>query len=102
MRVEAWVYAYNQPSIALLKKHGFLLEGVLKKAAYKDGKFTDSWVFGLTRDMVPGVPEWAGDVKQAAAAAVAEGVGAGDSIAVEQREQGDQSKEGTHHQQQQQ
>jgi ribosomal-protein-alanine N-acetyltransferase len=67
MRIEALVYAYNHPSIAVLRKHGFVHEGVLRKAAYKGGKFVDSWVFGLTRDMVPGVPEWAGDVAAAGA-----------------------------------
>lgn len=48
-RVEALVYDYNEPSARLLTRHGFKLEGRLAKAAYKDGNFADSLVFGLTR-----------------------------------------------------
>lgn len=43
------VYAYNQRSCRLLERRGFKLEGTLRDAAFKDGRFTDSLVYGLLR-----------------------------------------------------
>ncbi|KAF8059743.1 Heat shock 70 kDa protein [Scenedesmus sp. PABB004] len=48
-RLEALVYAWNAPSSALLARVGFAAEGRLAAAAFKDGRFVDSLVFGLLR-----------------------------------------------------
>ncbi|MEZ5925345.1 MAG: GNAT family N-acetyltransferase [Hyphomicrobiaceae bacterium] len=41
VRVELQVYADNTPAIGLYRKHGFVVEGRLKDAAYLDGQFRD-------------------------------------------------------------
>jgi L-phenylalanine/L-methionine N-acetyltransferase len=42
-RLELEVYTDNEPAIALYQKHGFEIEGTLKKHAFRDGKFVDSY-----------------------------------------------------------
>jgi RimJ/RimL family protein N-acetyltransferase len=49
-RIEAKVYAYNTLSINALKRNGFRLEGVLRRAGYQDGRRCDMLVFGILRE----------------------------------------------------
>lgn len=46
-RLESKVYAYNPLSINTLKRNGFTQEGVLRQAAYRDGRYWDIIVFGI-------------------------------------------------------
>jgi ribosomal-protein-alanine N-acetyltransferase len=48
-RIEAKVYAYNTLSINALKRNGFQLEAVLRRAAFQDGLRCDVLVFGILR-----------------------------------------------------
>ena len=48
-RIEAEVYAFNEPSIALLKKLGFIEEGRRRLAIWHNGARCDSLLFGLLR-----------------------------------------------------
>ena len=48
MRIQAAVFSYNEPSIHVLLKNGFKHEGVMRKKVFKDGKFHDEYLFGLT------------------------------------------------------
>jgi RimJ/RimL family protein N-acetyltransferase len=49
-RIEAKVYDYNLLSINSLKRNGFHLEGVLRKAGLQGGQRCDVLVFGILRD----------------------------------------------------
>jgi RimJ/RimL family protein N-acetyltransferase len=49
-RIEAKVYAYNTLSINALKRNGFRLEGVLRRAGFQDGRRCDMLVFGILRE----------------------------------------------------
>lgn len=61
-RIEALVYAFNERSCRLLERLGFTREGRLARAAFKDGRFCDSIVFGLLRpDGADGAAEVATD-----------------------------------------
>jgi RimJ/RimL family protein N-acetyltransferase len=51
-RLEAKAYAYNPLSINTLKRNGFTQEGVLRQAAYRDGKYWDIIVFGILKDEI--------------------------------------------------
>jgi L-phenylalanine/L-methionine N-acetyltransferase len=42
-RLELEVYTDNAPAIALYKKYGFEIEGTLRKHAFRDAKFVDSY-----------------------------------------------------------
>lgn len=42
-RLELEVYTDNAPAISLYKKYGFEIEGTLRKHAFRDGKFVDSY-----------------------------------------------------------
>lgn len=44
-RIYAGVYSFNPPSMRVLEKNGFKLEGILKKDVKKDGKLFDKHVF---------------------------------------------------------
>lgn len=48
MRIEGTVFEPNIGSRMVLEKAGFELEGVLKDAIYKDGKYYNEYVYGLT------------------------------------------------------
>ncbi len=48
-RLEAKAYEYNPLSINTLKRNGFTQEGVLRKAAYRDGRYWDIIVFGILK-----------------------------------------------------
>ncbi len=49
-RIESKVYAYNVLSINTLKRNACVQEGVLRKAAYKDGRYWDVIVFGVLKE----------------------------------------------------
>ena len=49
-RIEAKVYAYNSVSINTLKRNACVQEGVLRKAAFKDGQYWDVIVFGVLKE----------------------------------------------------
>lgn len=46
-RLELEVYTDNEPGIRLYKKFGFVIEGTLKRFAYRDGTYVDA--FGMAR-----------------------------------------------------
>ena len=46
-RIELRVFATNERAIRLYTKSGFVQEGVLRKAAFRDGKFHDTVVMAL-------------------------------------------------------
>lgn len=50
LRLYAGPFAYNTGSRRVLEKVGFLLEGILKNAAFKNGKALDVALYALTRD----------------------------------------------------
>ena len=49
-RVFAASYAFNKASIRVLEKNGFVHEGVLKQAVFKNGQFHDEWRFGKLKE----------------------------------------------------
>ncbi len=46
LRVEAGVFGWNQASMKVLQRNGFVLEGVQRDAVYKDGEITDLHLYG--------------------------------------------------------
>lgn len=50
MRISGVVYSPNMASRKVLERNGFQLEGVLRKAVYKDGNVYDKCLYGLLRD----------------------------------------------------
>lgn len=42
-RIELTVYTDNEPAIALYRKFGFEIEGILHKFAFRDGEFVDAY-----------------------------------------------------------
>ena len=49
-RISAEVFAYNEGSVRVLKKNGFIQEGKRRKAVLKDGTITDLHIFGLLKE----------------------------------------------------
>lgn len=49
-RLESKVYEYNTLSINSLRRNGFVQEGVLRRAAYRDGRYWNILIFGLLRE----------------------------------------------------
>jgi len=49
VRIFAEPYAYNIGSRKALEKAGFVLEGIMKKGVYKDGKFFDYCMYALVK-----------------------------------------------------
>lgn len=50
MRIFAMCYAHNKGSEAVLKKAGFIFEGVSRGSIWKEGKVIDSLIYAMTRD----------------------------------------------------
>lgn len=48
-RVQAFVYEWNPASRRVLEKNGFALEGRLRRAVHRDGRWGDCWVYGRLR-----------------------------------------------------
>ncbi len=51
-RIEAKVYEYNHLSMNSLRRHGFVQEGVLRKAGFQDGQYWDVVVFAILREEI--------------------------------------------------
>lgn len=51
-RIECKAYEYNALSINTLLRNGFTQEGVLRKAAFKNGRYWDIIIFGILRDEI--------------------------------------------------
>ena len=49
-RLEAPVFAWNQPSMRVLEKVGFVKEGTLRKSVLKDGQLIDSVMYAAVSD----------------------------------------------------
>jgi len=48
-RLEAEVFAWNQASVRVLEKNGFIREGTRRRAIYKDDEFVDEHFYSLLR-----------------------------------------------------
>jgi putative acetyltransferase len=48
-RIELKVFTDNEPAIALYRKFGFEIEGTLRKHAFRDGEFIDSYAMARIR-----------------------------------------------------
>lgn len=48
-RIELTVFTDNEPAIALYRKFGFEIEGELRKHAFRDGEFVDSYVMARVK-----------------------------------------------------
>jgi L-phenylalanine/L-methionine N-acetyltransferase len=48
-RIELTVFTDNEPAIALYRKFGFEIEGALRKHAFRDGEFVDSYVMARVK-----------------------------------------------------
>ena len=49
-RIEALPPTFNEPSVKLLIKLGFKLEGRIRERVYFSGRFEDQLIFGLLED----------------------------------------------------
>ena len=49
-KLEATVFVGNVASRRIFEKNGFLLEGTIRRAARKRGRFVDEWLFGKLRE----------------------------------------------------
>ena len=49
-KVNAGVYAFNEPSIKLHEKLGFKLEGRIRRAIYSKGSYHDEQLYGITAE----------------------------------------------------
>ena len=52
VRLWAAVFEYNKPSMNVLEKAGFELEGIRKKGAIKNGRVIDEYVYVKFRDHI--------------------------------------------------
>lgn len=52
IRIFALPFSYNKGSCKVLEKCGFVQEGLLKKAVFKNGQFTDCFVYALLKGNV--------------------------------------------------
>ncbi|HWS90424.1 MAG TPA: GNAT family N-acetyltransferase [Pyrinomonadaceae bacterium] len=53
-RLELEVYTDNEPAVRLYERFGFEREGLLRRHAYRDGRFVDSYVMARLRDVNSG------------------------------------------------
>ena len=49
-KANAEVYGFNEPSIRLHERLGFVLEGRLRRMVYTGGQFFDALIYGMTRE----------------------------------------------------
>lgn len=49
-KIEATVFVGNRASRRIFEKCGFLLEGTIRRAVEKRGRFVDEWLFGILRE----------------------------------------------------
>lgn len=52
LRITGLVYSPNIASKRVLEKNGFLLEGVMKKAVFKDNNIYDLFIYGLLKENI--------------------------------------------------
>jgi [ribosomal protein S5]-alanine N-acetyltransferase len=50
VRVHAGVFVWNPASVRVLEKAGYVLEGRMRKWAYKDGEHVDAWLYACTEE----------------------------------------------------
>ena len=50
LRLFALAFAWNERSMHVLERNGYVREGVLRRAGYKDGVVIDRVIYGRTRD----------------------------------------------------
>ena len=55
-RIFAYVFGWNASSARVLEKAGFIFEGRMRQAVYKDGQLTDLLVYGKLRGEKPAAP----------------------------------------------
>jgi RimJ/RimL family protein N-acetyltransferase len=55
-RIFAYVFGWNASSARVLEKAGFIFEGRMRQAVYKDGQLTDMLVYGRLRGENPATP----------------------------------------------
>jgi len=48
-RIQLHVYAENTPAIKIYQRVGFVKEGVLRQAMFRNGGYCDFWVMGMLR-----------------------------------------------------
>lgn len=48
-RIEAEVIAFNERSIKMIEKLGFIKEGTLREGKYSDGKYWDIYRYGILK-----------------------------------------------------
>ena len=48
-RIYAYVFSWNKPSMGVLEKAGYKLEGILRKHIKKNNKFIDTYLFAKVR-----------------------------------------------------
>jgi len=48
-RIYAYVFSWNKPSMGVLEKAGYKLEGILRKDVKKNNKFIDTFLFAKVR-----------------------------------------------------
>jgi len=48
-RIQLHVCAENMPAIKIYQRVGFIKEGVLRQAMFRDGNYVDFWVMGILR-----------------------------------------------------
>lgn len=53
-RLELEVYTDNAPAIRLYEKFGFVIEGTMRRHAFRDGQYVDSHVMGRLRPQIAG------------------------------------------------
>ena len=49
-RIQLHVCAENTPAIKIYKRVGFIKEGVLRQAMFRNGNYVDFWVMGILRN----------------------------------------------------
>ncbi|WP_336211286.1 GNAT family N-acetyltransferase [Nonomuraea sp. LPB2021202275-12-8] len=49
-KAEAWVYASNDPSLALHRRLGFVEEGRRRRGRFAAGRYEDEFLFGMTTE----------------------------------------------------
>jgi ribosomal-protein-alanine N-acetyltransferase len=54
-KLEATVFVGNVASRRVFEKSGFQLEGTIRRAVRKRGRFVDEWLFGLLREELQGL-----------------------------------------------
>lgn len=49
-KAEAWVYSYNEASLAMHRRLGFVEEGRRRRSHYANGRYHDEILFGMTTE----------------------------------------------------